>query len=152
VHGFVQIDFQGFIRMIDTVGGITVDVPYPIRDDEYPAENYRYQRVYFPTGWQHLDGEEALVYARTRHQDGDTMRSVRQQQVLLALRDQAVSLDLVTQLPTLIRQFGDSVRTDISAMPSSLASSGWRYPGTASPQSPSCLRSMKTPASTAPIT
>jgi LCP family protein required for cell wall assembly len=114
IHGFVQIDFQGFVKMIDTVGGITVDVPYPIRDDEYPAENFRYQRVYFPAGWQHLDGEEALIYARTRHQDGDTMRSVRQQQVLMALRDQAVSLDLVTQLPTLIRQFGDSVRTDIS--------------------------------------
>ncbi len=114
IHGFVQIDFQGFIKMIDTVGGVTVDVPYPIRDDEYPAENYRYQRIYFPSGWQHLDGEEALVYARTRHQDGDTMRSARQQQVLMALRDQAVNLDIVTQLPTLIRQFGDSVRTDIS--------------------------------------
>ncbi len=114
VHGFVQIDFQGFIQMIDTVGGVVVDVPYPIRDDAYPAENYRYQRIYFPAGWQHLDGEEALIYARTRHQDGDTMRSARQQQVLLALRDQAVSLNLVGQLPTLIRQFGDSVRTDIS--------------------------------------
>lgn len=114
VHAFVQIDFQGFIQMIDTVGGVVVDVPYPIKDDAYPAENYRYQRIYFPAGWQHLDGEEALIYARTRHQDGDTMRSARQQQVLLALRDQAVSLDLVGQLPTLIRQFGDSVRTDIS--------------------------------------
>jgi len=55
-----------------------------------------------------------LFYARTRHQDGDSIRSARQQQVLVAIRDQAVSLDLVTQLPTLIRQFGDSVRTDIS--------------------------------------
>lgn len=114
VHGFVQIDFQGFVQMIDTVGGVVVDVPYPIRDDEYPAENFRYQRIYFPAGWQHLDGEEALIYARTRHQDGDSMRSARQQQVLMALRDQAVSLDIVGQLPTLIRQFGDSVRTDIS--------------------------------------
>lgn len=114
VHSFVQIDFQGFVQMIDTVGGVTVDVPYPIRDDEYPGENFSYQRIYFPAGWQHLDGQEALIYARTRHQDGDSMRSARQQQVLMAVRDQAVSLDLVTQLPTLIRQFGDSVRTDIS--------------------------------------
>ena len=114
VHAFVQIDFQGFVQMIDTVGGVLVDVPYPIRDDEYPAENFRYQRIYFPAGWQHLDGQEALIYARTRHQDGDSMRSARQQQVLMALRDQAVSLDIVGQLPTLIRQFGDSVRTDIS--------------------------------------
>ena len=50
---FVQIDFQGFVQMIDTVGGVMVDVPYPIRDDEYPAENFRYQRIYFPAGWQH---------------------------------------------------------------------------------------------------
>jgi LCP family protein required for cell wall assembly len=114
VHGFVQIDFHGFTKMIDTVGGVMVDVPYPIRDDEYPAEGFNYQRIYFPAGWQHLDGEEALIYARTRHQDGDSMRSARQQQVLMAIRDQAVSLDLVTQLPTLIRQFGDSVRTDIT--------------------------------------
>jgi len=114
IHNFVQIDFDGFVRMIDTVGGITVDVPYPIKDDTYPDEDYRYQRVYFPAGWQHLDGERALVYARTRHQDGDGRRSARQQQVLLALRDQAIGLDLIPQLPTLIGQFGDSVRTDIS--------------------------------------
>jgi LCP family protein required for cell wall assembly len=103
IANFVQIDFDGFVRMVDTVGGITVDVPYPIKDDEYPAEDYNYQRIYFPAGWQHLDGETALQYARTC-----------QQQVLLALRDQAVGLDLIPQLPTLIGQFGDSVRTDIS--------------------------------------
>jgi LCP family protein required for cell wall assembly len=114
VHHFAQIDFDGFVRMIDTVGGITIDVPYPLRDDEYPADNYQYQRIYFPSGWQHLGGERALQYARTRHQDGDQRRSERQQQVLLALRDQAVDLDLISKLPTLIGQFGDSVRTDIS--------------------------------------
>ena len=114
VENFVKIDFQGFIRMIDTIGGITIDVPYPIKDDEYPDENYRYQRIYFPAGWQHMDGATALKYARTRHMDGDARRSARQQQVLLAIRDQAIDLNLLPQLPTLIGQFGDSVRTDIS--------------------------------------
>ena len=114
VHHFAQVDFDGFVQMIDTVGGVTIDVPYPLKDDEYPADNYQYQRVYFPSGWQHLGGERALQYARTRHQDGDQRRSERQQQVLLALRDQAVDLDLISKLPTLIGQFGDSVRTDIS--------------------------------------
>ena len=113
VSHFAQIDFEGFVRMIDTVGGVSVDVPYPIKDDLYPADNFQYQRVYFPSGWQHLDGEASLQYARTRHQDGDQRRSERQQQVLLALRDQAVTLDLIGDLPTLIGQFGDSVRTDI---------------------------------------
>lgn len=114
IHAFVQIDFNGFVQMIDTVGGVYVDVPYPIHDASYPAENFNFQRVYFPAGWQHLDGEEALVYARTRHQDGDTSRAARQQQVLLALRDQHLNSDLITQLPKLITDFGDTVRTDIS--------------------------------------
>lgn len=114
IHAFVQIDFNGFTRMINTVGGIYVDVPYPIIDNAYPAEQFNYQRIYFPAGWQHLDGEEALVYARTRHQDGDTSRAARQQQVLLALRDQHLNAELITQLPRLITEFGDAVRTDIS--------------------------------------
>ncbi len=114
IHAFVQIDFNGFTHMINTVGGIYVDVPYPILDSSYPAENFNYQRIYFPAGWQHLDGEEALIYARTRHQDGDTSRAARQQQVLLALRDQHLNADLITQLPRLITEFGDTIRTDIS--------------------------------------
>lgn len=114
IHAFVQIDFNGFTHMINTVGGVYVDVPYPILDSSYPAENFNFQRIYFPAGWQHLDGEEALIYARTRHQDGDTSRSARQQQVLLALRDQQLNADLITQLPRLITEFGDTVRTDIS--------------------------------------
>src|SRR5690606_15602568 len=98
----------------NTVGGVYVDVPYPILDHDYPAEQTNYKRIYFPAGWQHLDGEEALVYARTRHQDGDTSRAIRQQQVLLALRDQHLNAELITQLPRLITEFGDAVRTDIS--------------------------------------
>ena len=114
IHGFVQIDFNGFVQMIDTVGGIYVDVPYPIMDNTYPAEDFNFKRIYFPAGWQHLDGEQALIYARTRHQDGDTSRAARQQQVLLSLRDQHLNTDLITQLPNLITDFGDTVRTDIS--------------------------------------
>lgn len=114
IHAFVQIDFNGFTRMVDTVGGVHVDVPYPIMDNAYPAEQFNYQRIYFPAGWQHLDGEEALVYARTRHQDGDTSRASRQQQLLIAMRDQHLNADLITRLPQLITDFGDSVRTDIS--------------------------------------
>lgn len=114
VHGFVQIDFNGFTRMIDTVGGLYIDVPYPLLDNAYPAENFNFQRIHFPAGWQHFTGEEALEYARTRHQDGDTSRAARQQQVLLALREQHLNADIITQLPQLILDFGDSIRTDIS--------------------------------------
>lgn len=114
IHAFVQIDFNGFVQMVDTVGGLYIDVPYPILDSQYPAENFNYQRIHFSSGWQHMDGQEALIYARTRHQDGDTSRSARQQQVLMAMRDQHLSADLIKQLPKLIADFGDTVRTDIS--------------------------------------
>ncbi|HKG24563.1 MAG TPA: LCP family protein, partial [Thermomicrobiales bacterium] len=68
---FAEVDFAGFVKIVDTVGGVTIDVPYPIKDDAYPASGNNYMRVYFPAGWQHLDGERALQYARTRHDDGD---------------------------------------------------------------------------------
>jgi len=114
IHHFASVNFSGFVTMVDTLGGITLDVPYPIKDNRYPGDNLTYQRVYFPAGWQRLDGAKALQYARTRHADGDSHRSRRQQQVLLALRDQAIALDLLPKLPSLIDDFGDTVRTDVS--------------------------------------
>lgn len=113
VDYYAEVDFAGFQKIIDTVGGITIDNPYAIKDDEYPADGNNYMRIYFPPGWQHLDGEEALIYARTRHDDGDAMRSVRQQQVLLALREQAMNLDLISNAADLLGEIGDSVRTDL---------------------------------------
>jgi LCP family protein required for cell wall assembly len=111
---FAEVDFNGFVEIVDTVGGLTLDVPYPIRDNEYPGPNNQYMRIYFPSGWQHMDGQRVLQYARTRHADNDVQRSARQQQVLLALRQQAVSLDLLRQASTLIGEVGDAVRTDLS--------------------------------------
>jgi LCP family protein required for cell wall assembly len=113
VDYYVEVDFNGFQKIIDTVGGVTIDNPYAIKDDEYPAEGNNYMRVYFPPGWQHLDGEQALIYARTRHDDGDTMRSVRQQQLLMALREQALDLDLLSNAAQLLSELGQSVRTDL---------------------------------------
>ncbi|MGH2532952.1 MAG: LCP family protein [Thermomicrobiales bacterium] len=114
INYFAQVDFAGFVTIVDTVGGITLDVPYPIKDDAYPASGTNYMRVYFDAGWQHMAGERALQYARTRHSDSDYARSWRQQQVLLALRQQAVSLDLLPKARELISAVGDSVRTDLS--------------------------------------
>lgn len=110
---YAEVDFAGFEKIIDTVGGVTIDNPYAIKDDEYPADGNNYMRIYFPPGWQHLDGEEALIYARTRHDDGDAMRSARQQQVLLALREQAMNLNLISNATELLGEIGDSVRTDL---------------------------------------
>lgn len=109
---FAQVDFVGFRKIIDTIGGVTVDNPYPIKDDEYPTEDYQFTRVYFPAGIMHLYGAEALQYARTRHDDSDNARNARQQQVLLGIRQQALQLNLLSKATSLIDTLGDSIRTD----------------------------------------
>ncbi|MGD9099011.1 MAG: LCP family protein, partial [Anaerolineae bacterium] len=65
-----------------------------------------------------LDGKTALKYARTRHGSNDFDRSRRQQQVILAVRDQVVKLDQLPRLiangPQILSALGDSMRTDLS--------------------------------------
>jgi LCP family protein required for cell wall assembly len=113
VDYYATVNFAGFTKIIDTIGGLTLDVPYPIKDDAYPGAGNNYIRVFFKAGWQHMNGTQALEYARTRHDDGDDRRSARQQQVLLALRQQAISFDLISKAPDLIAELGDAIRTDM---------------------------------------
>jgi LCP family protein required for cell wall assembly len=80
-----QVNFDGFAGVIDALGGISVDVPVPIVDDEYPTPDFGTMRVEFAPGPQRMDGARALIYARTRHADSDFGRAERQQQVLRAI-------------------------------------------------------------------
>jgi cell envelope-related transcriptional attenuator len=81
----VQIDFDGFAALIDALGGITIDVPRRIVDENYPTADYGVMRVEFEPGPQRMDGARALIYARTRHADNDFGRTERQQQVVQAI-------------------------------------------------------------------
>ena len=113
---YAEVDFEGFERVVDVLGGITVDVPYPLLDNEYPTENFGYTRLYIPAGLQHMDGATALQYARSRHADSDFGRNRRQQEVLLAIRDRLLGLNLITdsdQIDQLLGQFGNTFKTDI---------------------------------------
>lgn len=113
IHYYAQVDFRGFERIVDEFGGVNVDVPYPLKDDEYPTETYGYTGIYFAAGLQHLDGKTALRYARTRHADNDFGRARRQQEVILSLRQQALSLDLIKKFYPLLEILGGSVKTDL---------------------------------------
>jgi LCP family protein required for cell wall assembly len=113
VHFVAYVDFHGFVRVVDMLGGLTVDVPRPLKDNEYPTEYYGYQRIYFPPGLQHMDGAQALMYARSRHQDSDIYRTSRQQQLMLAAREKALTLDLLPKLPRLMVEMKDTVQTDM---------------------------------------
>ncbi|HET8632412.1 MAG TPA: LCP family protein, partial [Thermomicrobiales bacterium] len=111
---YISIDFRGFQKVVDAVGGIDVDVPYYIRDDDYPTENYGTKTVEFFPGPHHMDGQTALEYVRTRHQDSDFARRQRQEQVLLALFDKAKGINIAPRLPSLLRSFAGTVQTNFT--------------------------------------
>lgn len=115
IHYYARVDFDAFERVVDTLGGVTMDIDRPLVDDAYPTENYGVMRIYIPAGLQRLDGRTALQYARSRHQDSDLGRNRRQQLVLMAIREKAMQLDIISKLPTLINEFNDStIKTDMN--------------------------------------
>jgi LCP family protein required for cell wall assembly len=114
VHYYVLVDFAGFRKVVDALGGIDIDVPKPINDQQYPDENFGYSPLYIPAGRIHMNGDLALKYARTRHQDGDFGRSKRQIQVLMAIRDKALRLDILPKLPALLQSMWGTLETDMN--------------------------------------
>lgn len=89
IHKAVMVDFAGFVKAVDAIGGVDVEVPEDLRDTEYPdpANESAFITFEVKAGLQHLDGETALKYARSRHSTSDFDRSRRQQQILKALGD-----------------------------------------------------------------
>jgi len=117
INYYVAIDFEGFKQIINELGGVKIQVPKDIHDERYPGPNYSYQVFDIQKGLYTLDGETALKYARTRHdEDGDFGRAYRQQQILEAARQKAFSPGMLLDLPAInniLTTLGDHVRTDI---------------------------------------
>lgn len=109
---YAQMDFDGFRTMVDAVGGIDVDVERAFSDPGYNGG----RGFSMTAGPHHLDGETALAYVRSRKGDGesDFTRAARQQQVLLGMRDAAMSGgSLLWELPGLLNAVGGTFRTDV---------------------------------------
>ena len=122
INYYAWVGLDGFVKVINTVGGVDVDVTHPITDDSYPFDVgnntndiYAYQRLYITPGPQHLSGPEALEYVRSRHADlvGDFGRSARQQQVLSALKIKLANPSIVGELPQLAQDLDGYVKTDM---------------------------------------
>jgi LCP family protein required for cell wall assembly len=116
---YVTVNFDAFVQLVDEIGGIDIEVPETIRDDSYPDNCYGYDPFYILSGPQHMDGQTALKYARTRVTfGGDVDRASRQQQVVLAIRDKVLRLEMVpkllTQAPELWRIFQRNVEMSLS--------------------------------------
>ena len=115
IDNFARVDFSGFEQVVDAVGGIIIDAERPVKDDEYPTEDYGVMRIFLPPGPILLDGKTALMYARSRHSESDFGRSRRQQQVLVALRERALQMGIVSKVPTLLNIAQKAIATDLDA-------------------------------------
>ncbi len=116
IRMYMLIDFTWFQKLIDTVGGVDIEVPERLYDPEYPTANYGYTVVNIPAGFQHFDGDKALKYSRSRHTTSDFDRSRRQQLVIQALREKMTSLDILsspTKLEGIYSVLSDSVQTNV---------------------------------------
>lgn len=94
---YVRVDFSGFAKLVDDLGGVTVEVAKDLYDDQYPTADKGYEIVDIKAGTYTMDGEMALKYARSRHSTSDFDRAKRQQDLILAIRSKAMELDLLTQ-------------------------------------------------------
>jgi LCP family protein required for cell wall assembly len=113
VHGYVRLNFQGFVEVVDALGGVTIDVPEEIHDARYPTDDLRYTNITIPAGRQKMDGQQALIYVRTRYGYSDIDRVRRQQQVVAALLRRAASPAGWLRLPAAVRAVRNSVDTDL---------------------------------------
>jgi len=114
----MEVDFSGFRSVIDTLGGVMIDVQVPVTDDHYPSDDGRGAlNLYIPAGIQHMNGAEALAYARARHSTSDFDRAERQQRVILSLREQTDIGSLLApgRLDAVAGALKQAVRTDFPA-------------------------------------
>ncbi len=120
VHYYMVVDFAGFEQAIDTLGGVDISVERPFTDYFYPTWNYEYQTISFPAGLQHMNGDLALKYVRSRHgtngEDSDFARAKRQQKVLEATKDKMFSIATILnplKLSKLVDSLGNHFLTNL---------------------------------------
>jgi LCP family protein required for cell wall assembly len=114
IHYYVYADLGSFVNLVDALGGIDINIAKPLDDPTY--HGYGVHMGWSVTaGPHHFNGSDALAYARIRHPVGesDFTRQARQQALLVALKRQLTSPDLVMRLPALIAAIGHNVETDL---------------------------------------
>lgn len=127
VHYYITADFSGFKELVDILGGVTVDVDQDLYDPLYPKDMFTKDGQYVKTdayttfslkkGRQTLDGETALKYARSRETTSDFDRAKRQQKIIIAIRDKAISLGVLSnpkKISELMSSLGAHIKTNMS--------------------------------------
>jgi LCP family protein required for cell wall assembly len=114
VHHYIRLDFSAFRTIVDTVGGVDIMVERPVVDYAYPTEDYGTIAIEIPAGLQHMDGETALRYARSRHGSSDFDRAARQQEVIVALAHKLMEPDTWPMLPAVYQVIQAHTDTDLA--------------------------------------
>ncbi|HEX6946430.1 MAG TPA: LCP family protein [Acidimicrobiia bacterium] len=113
IHYYAMVTLQGFVDMVDALGGVTIDVPKTIVDETYPHEDGSVEHVVIEKGRQHLNGHLALAYARIRRHSDDFARMHRQRCVIGALVDQADPFTILRNFGRIAQAIKENVSTDI---------------------------------------
>ncbi|KAB2332657.1 LCP family protein [Bacillus mesophilum] len=110
IEYYVKMNFNAFIDVVDTLGGIEAEVPYAISEMNSLDQK---GSINLEPGIQELNGEEALALARTRKQDNDIERGKRQQEIIKAIVKKTISVSGMTKYGDLMEAVGDNMTTDL---------------------------------------
>jgi len=116
IQYYVMIDFEGFKQIVDKIGGVDIYVDKAIYDPLYPDKNMKgYEPFSIKAGQQHMNGEVALKYSRSRETTSDFDRARRQQQVISAIKDKTLQAGILAnpkKILDLVTIVGNHLRTN----------------------------------------
>lgn len=122
IDGYVKVDINGFIELVDYLGGVDVDIPLDMNYDD-PYQNLH---IHYTKGTHHLDGQGAMEVARYRHDNSDSpnynanqwytdiQRNAMQQQILVNLAKKVLAWDSLTKINGFVEIFNQYVETDLT--------------------------------------
>ncbi|WP_459501223.1 LCP family protein [Bacillus sp. C1] len=111
VDYYVKFNFDSFVKIVDSLGGIDVDVPVTFTEQDSKDQA---GMIHLEKGYQHLNGEQALALARTRKIDSDAMRGQRQQLVIEAIAKKAMSVQSISKLGSLLDAVDNNMKTNLT--------------------------------------
>ena len=110
---YIIIDTHAFQRIIDTIGGIDIDVEKRMYYED-PWDDDGGLVINLQPGMQHMDGKTAITYVRYRDEEGDLGRIQRQQKFMKAIFDKIASPSIIMKIPSIIKEVSNSIKTDMS--------------------------------------
>ena len=121
VNYYVIIDFTGFQKLVDEVGGVYIDVDRRYYNKNVGTASTNYDDIDLQPGYQKLDGVNALDFVRYRHNDSDYARIARQQMFLSELKRQTKQVSNLTKPTSLRRIFAENIETNLTNVPKFLS-------------------------------